>query len=120
MKLNKHNMAEIFELRQRGTSWENLGVIYNISPSTLRRYYKIVEREGFLAWGKPVECDDGDIMLKIFDALAGVCFGSSDIRVIVDSNTDSTFEWGEVQEARRKIKELINFAKSHGIKEDML
>jgi len=25
-----------------------------------------------------------------------------------------------VQEARRKIKELINFAYSHGIKEDML
>jgi len=120
MKINIDNMAEVFELRQRGTSWENLGVIFDISPSTLKRYYKIVERDGFAAWGKPVECDDSDTTLKIFDALAGICFSQTDINVIVDTNTDSVFEWGEVQEARRKIKELINFAKSHGIKEDML
>lgn len=120
MKLNRHNMAEVFELRERGTSWENLGMIYNIAPSTLRRYYKIVERQGFSAWGEPIKCDDGDTLIKVFDALAGVCFAQVEVDVIVDTNTDSTFEWGEVQEARRKIKELINFAKSHGIKEDML
>lgn len=120
MKLNRHNMAEVFELRERGTSWENLGMIYNIAPSTLRRYYKIVERQGFSAWGEPVKCDDGDTLLKIFDALAGVCFAQAEVEVIVDTNTDSQFEWGEVQEARRKIKELINFANAHGIKEDML
>jgi hypothetical protein len=120
MKITKQDMAEVFELRVRGTSWENLGVIYNIAPSTLRRYYKIVERDGFSAWGKPMKSDDGDTLLQIFDALAGVSFASSDLQVIVDSNTDNKFEWGEVQDARRKIKELINFANSHGIKEDML
>jgi DNA-binding transcriptional regulator YhcF (GntR family) len=120
MKVSKQDMAEVFELRVRGTSWENLGVIYNVSPSTLRRYYKLVEREGYLAWDKAMKCDDSDTLLQIFDALSGFCFAHSDIGVIVNSNTDSKFEWGEVREARRKIKELINFAYSHGIKEDML
>lgn len=120
MRVTKANMAEVFELRERGTSWENLGVIYNISPTTLRRYYKIAEADGYAVWEKPVKPDESASLLRMFDAMSGICFSQTNIDVIVDTNTDSTFEWGEVQEARRKIKELINFAYSHGIKEDML
>ena len=120
MKLNRHNMAEVFELRQRGTSWENLGTIYNISPSTLKRYYKIVERDGFSAWNEPMEKHNLCSLLQIFDALAGFGFGNSDTGIIVNSNTDEHFEWGEIQEARRKLSELIKFANSHGIKESTL
>lgn len=120
MRVTKTNMAEIFELRTRGTSWDTLGLIYKVAPSTIRRYYKMAEADGFAVWEKPVKPDESASLLRMFDALSGVCFSQANIDVIVDTNTDSTFEWGEVQEARRKIKELINFAYSHGIKEDML
>lgn len=120
MRVTKANMAEIFELRTRGTSWDTLGLIYKVAPSTIRRYYKMAEADGFAVWEKPVKPDESATLLRMFDALSGVCFSQADIDVIVDTNTGSKFEWGEVQEARRKIKELINFAYSHGIKEDML
>lgn len=120
MRVTKTNMAEIFELRTRGTSWDTLGLIYKVAPSTIRRYYKMAEADGFAVWEKPVKPDESASLLRMFDALSGVCFSQANIDVIVDTNTDSRFEWGEVQEARRKIKELINFAYSHGIKEDML
>lgn len=122
MKLSKAEMAEVFELRVRGTSWENLGAIFHIAPSTLRRHYKIAMREGYMAWGKPMKSDKSDdyTILQIFDVLADFSFGFSELGVIVDDFTNSKYEWGEVQEARRKLNELINFAKSHGIKEGML
>ena len=120
MRITKNQMVEIFELRSRGTSWDTLGLIYKVAPTTIRRYYKLAEANGFAVWQKPVEPDESATLLRMFDALSGVCFSQADVDVIVDTNTDSTFEWGEVQEARRKIKELINFANAHGIKEDML
>lgn len=120
MKLTKEEMVEVFQLRTRRTSWENLGLIFKVSPNTLKRYYKMAEADGFAIWQKPVKPDESATLLRVFDALSGTCFSQADIDVILDTNTDSTFEWGEVQEARRKIKELINFANSHGIKENTL
>jgi hypothetical protein len=120
MRITKDQMVEIFELRTRGTSWDTLGLIYKVAPSTIRRYYKLAETSGFAVWKKPVKPDESATLLRMFDALTSVCFAQDDVGVIVDTNTDSTFEWGEVREARRKIKQLINFAYSHGIKENML
>ena len=120
MKLTKEEMAEVFELRMRRTSWESLALVFKVSPNTLRRYYKIAEADGFAIWQKPIEPQEPSALLNIFDALSGFCFAHSDLEVIVDANTGSTFEWGEVHNARRAIKELINFANSHGIKENTL
>lgn len=120
MKLTKEEMVEVFQLRTRRTSWESLGLIFKVSPNTLRRYYKMAEVDGFAVWEKPIEPDESATLLSMFDALTGFCFAHSDNKVIVDNNTGSAFEWGEVRDARRKIKELINFANSHGIKENTL
>ena len=120
MKLTKEEMIEVFQLRTRRTSWENLGLVFKVSPNTLKRYYKMAEADGFAIWQKPVKPQESPALLNMFDALSGFCFAHSDLEVIVDANTGSTYEWGEVHDARRKIKELINFANSHGIKENTL
>lgn len=52
MKLSKEEMAEVFELREKGVYWENLSIIFKVSKDTLRRYMRICEDMGFEAWDK--------------------------------------------------------------------
>lgn len=44
------DMGEIFELRQKGVSWENLGIIFNVHKRTLTKYYRRCEEVGFAFW----------------------------------------------------------------------
>jgi len=49
-KITKEQMAEIFELRSKGVYWANLAIIFDISDTTLRRYARLAEKEGFGLW----------------------------------------------------------------------
>ena len=43
-------MAEVMELRTKGVAWDNLGIIFEVSSTTLRRYVRLAERYGFGFW----------------------------------------------------------------------
>lgn len=49
-KLTQEQMAEVFELRDKGVSWDNLTYIFSISASTLQKYYRLAEEYGFGFW----------------------------------------------------------------------
>lgn len=49
-KLNIDEMGEIFELRQKGVSWENLSIIFGVSCRTVQKYYRQASLFGFDLW----------------------------------------------------------------------
>lgn len=49
-KLTKEEMAEAFELRERGVYLTNLATVYGVSENTLRRYFLHAEQVGFAMW----------------------------------------------------------------------
>lgn len=49
-KLTIEEMAEVFELRDKGVSWVNLSMIFNISDTTIKKYYRNAQRFGFYYW----------------------------------------------------------------------
>lgn len=49
-KLTIEQMAEVFELRNKGVYWENLAVIFGVCETTLRRYHRLAQQEGFDLW----------------------------------------------------------------------
>lgn len=49
-KLSIEQMAEIYELRNKGVAWWNISQIYNVSDKTLKKYYRQSEMYGFDLW----------------------------------------------------------------------
>ena len=49
-KLTMEQMAEVHELRVKGVSWDNLGAIFGLAPTTVKRYWKISAACGFYMW----------------------------------------------------------------------
>ena len=49
-KLTMEQMAEVHELRVKGVSWDNLGVIFGLAPTTVKRYWNISSTCGFYMW----------------------------------------------------------------------
>lgn len=51
-KLSIEQMAEVFELRDKGVGWWNLSVLFNVSDTTLRKYHRNAEEYGFDLWSE--------------------------------------------------------------------
>lgn len=49
-KLRIDEMAEVMELREKGVSWDNLAIIFDISRTTLKKYYRNAQLYGFDFW----------------------------------------------------------------------
>lgn len=49
-KLSIDEMVEVFELRVKGVCWENLSIIFNVSETTLKKYFRAAQREGYSLW----------------------------------------------------------------------
>lgn len=52
-KLTIEQMGELFELREgkyKPVSWDNLSMIYGVSTTTLKRYYRQAQLYGFYLW----------------------------------------------------------------------
>lgn len=50
MVLSIEQVAEAFELRQKGVYYANIAMILGVSETTLRRYMKAAEKYGFSYW----------------------------------------------------------------------
>ena len=51
-KLSIKQMAEVMELRVRGVYLQNLAIVFGVSSSTLSRYIRMAELEGFEFWSQ--------------------------------------------------------------------
>ena len=49
-KMTKEQVAEAMELLNAGVTAESLGIVYGISPSTLRKYIRNAETYGYSFW----------------------------------------------------------------------
>lgn len=49
-KLSIDEMGEVYELRRKGVSWDNLSMIFGVSTTTIRKYYRQAEMFGFDLW----------------------------------------------------------------------
>ena len=49
-KLTIDQIAEVHELRVKGVSWDNLGMIFGLAPTTVKRYYHLSQTAGFYMW----------------------------------------------------------------------
>ena len=49
-KLTIDQIAEVHELRVKGVSWDNLGMIFGLAPTTVKRYYNLSQTAGFFMW----------------------------------------------------------------------
>lgn len=49
-KLSIDEMGEAYELRIKGVSYENLGMIFGVSSRTIKKYIRQAEQFGFDYW----------------------------------------------------------------------
>jgi hypothetical protein len=50
MRLSIEQVAEAFELRQKGVYYANIAMIFGVAETTLKRYMKAAEKYGFSYW----------------------------------------------------------------------
>ena len=58
MKLNIDQIAECFELRERGVYVSNLAQIFGVHEATLRKYLRLAELYGFSLWSSKDDIED--------------------------------------------------------------
>jgi hypothetical protein len=50
MRLSIEQVAEAFELRQKGVYYANIAMIFGVAETTLKRYMRAAEKYGFSYW----------------------------------------------------------------------
>jgi response regulator of citrate/malate metabolism len=60
MKLTYKDVQEASKLNHNGVTFDSLATIFDVSPTTIRRYIRAFERYGKSFWGPfPTEVNDG-------------------------------------------------------------
>lgn len=86
-KLSIEQMVEVFELRVKGVSWDNLALIFDISSTTLKKYFRDISKRGYAAWhddrkhDEEIEVSDAERVAYLEQELQGQ---ATQMRAIID------------------------------------